>query len=189
VLPQLPDPATLKQRLERSPAMALARSELARRQALAQVEVTRRTPDLTLNVGSKRSEELGRTQAVLGVSVPLPFFDRNQGNVLESARRVDKARDELDAATLRLDTELSQAYEDFDVARQQALALNGDILPGAQSAYDAASTGFEYGKFGFLDVLDAQRTLLQAKSQYLNALADAHRAMAAISRILGEEHE
>jgi cobalt-zinc-cadmium efflux system outer membrane protein len=189
VLPRLPDPATLKQRLERSPAMALARSELARRQALAQVEVTRRTPDLTLNVGSKRSEELGRTQAVFGLSVPLPFFDTNQGAVLESARRVEKARDELEAATLRLDTELSQAREDFDVASQQALALRGDILPGAQSAYDAASTGFEYGKFGFLDVLDAQRTLLLAKSQYLNALADAHRAMAAISRILGEEHE
>ena len=63
--------------------MALARSELDKRQALARVELTRRVPDVTLNVGSKRSEELGRSQAVFGISVPLPFFDRNQGNVLE----------------------------------------------------------------------------------------------------------
>jgi cobalt-zinc-cadmium efflux system outer membrane protein len=126
---------------------------------------------------------------VFGVSIPLPFFDRNQGNVLESARRVDKARDELATTALRLDAELSQAREEFELAQRQAHALRNDILPGAQSAYDAASTGFEYGKFGFLDVLDAQRTLLQAKSQYLETLAEAHRAMAAIDRILGADHE
>jgi cobalt-zinc-cadmium efflux system outer membrane protein len=188
-LPVLPDQAVLQQRLARSPAMALARSHLERSQALAQVELSRRTPDVALNIGSKRSEELGRTQAVFGVSLPLPFFDRNQGNVLESARRVDKARDELAATALRLDAELSQAREEFELALRQAHALRNDILPGAQNAYDAASTGFEYGKFGFLDVLDAQRTLLQAKSQYLNTLAEAHRAMAAIDRILGADHE
>lgn len=188
-LPQLADMAALQRRLAASPAMTLARSQLGRSQALAQVELSRRAPDLTLSVGGKRSEELGRTQAVFGVSVPLPFFDRNQGNVLESARRVDKARDELAATALRLDAELSQAREEYELARRQADALRDDILPGAQSAYDAASTGFDYGKFGFLDVLDAQRTLLQAKSQYLNTLAEAHRAMAAIDRILGADHE
>lgn len=188
-LPDLPDHAVLLQRLPQAPSMALARSELGHRQALARVELTRRTPDVTFNIGAKRSEELGRTQAVFGLSVPLPLFDRNQGNVLESARRVDKARDELAAMALRLDAQLSQAREDFDVAHQQAQALRTDIVPGAQSAYDAAITGFGYGKFGFLDVLDAQRTLLQAKSHYLNALSDAHRAMADISRILGEEYE
>jgi cobalt-zinc-cadmium efflux system outer membrane protein len=188
-LPQLADMAALQRRLAQSPAMTLARSQLGRSQALAQVELSRRAPDLTLSVGGKRSEELGRTQAVFGVSVPLPFFDRNQGNVLESARRVDKARDELAATALRLDAELSQAREEYELARRQADALRDDILPGAQSAYDAASTGFDYGKFGFLDVLDAQRTLLQAKSQYLNTLAEAHRALAAIDRILGADHE
>lgn len=186
-LPSLPDQALLHHRLAQAPAMALARSELGKREALAKVELTRRVPDVTFNVGSKRSEELGRSQAVFGISVPLPLFDRNQGNVLETARRVDKARDELSSTALRLDAELAQAREEFDVAREQALALRGEILPGAQSAYEAASTGFEYGKFGFLDVLDAQRTLLEAKSQYLNALAAAHRARSAIGRILGED--
>ena len=188
-LPELAPAEAMRGRLQRAPALALARSELARRQALAQVELSKRTPDLTLNVGGKRSQELGRTQAVFGISVPLPLFDRNQGSVLESARRVDQARDELAATALRLEAGLAQAREQFDLARQQAQALRGDILPGAQSAYDAASTGFDYGKFGFLDVLDAQRTLLQAQTQYLNALADAHRALAVIGRILGEEHE
>ena len=186
-LPALPDQAMLHHRLAQAPAMALARSELASRQSLAQVELSRRVPDVTLNLGSKRSEELGRSQLIVGFSVPLPLFDRNQGNVLETARRVDKARDELSSTALRLDSDLAQAREDFDLAREQALALRTDIVPGAQSAYAAATTGFENGKFGFLDVLDAQRTLLDARSQYLNALAQAHRAHASITRILGAE--
>jgi cobalt-zinc-cadmium efflux system outer membrane protein len=59
-------------------------------------------------------------------------------------------------------------------------------LPGAQSAFDAATRGFELGKFSFLEVLDAQRTLFQAKSQYLRTLSVAHQSAAEIERILGD---
>jgi len=58
-------------------------------------------------------------------------------------------------------------------------------LPGAQSAFDAASQGFALGKFNFLDVLDAQRTLFQSKSHYLSALAESHRASVDIERLVG----
>ncbi|SHM96768.1 outer membrane protein, cobalt-zinc-cadmium efflux system [Duganella sacchari] len=188
-LPELAPLPAQRALLAQAPAMQVARSEVERRQALAKVELSRRVPDVSVNIGSKRSEELGRTQAVFGISVPLPLFDRNQGAVLETARRADKARDELTATAARLEAELAQAREEYAASRAQALALRSEILPGAQSAYDAAITGFDYGKFGFLDVLDAQRTLLQAQSHYLTTLADAHRAQAAIARILGADHE
>jgi cobalt-zinc-cadmium efflux system outer membrane protein len=186
VLPELPDLKDLSARLLSAPALLRARSELDRRQALARLESSRRIPDVTVSLGVKRSEELGRNQAIVGVSVPLPVFDTNRGNVLEALRRTDKARDELSATAIRLDSEIAQAYERLNIARQEAEALQKEILPGAQSAYDAAAKGFEYGKFGFLDVLDAQRTLLQAQSQYLRALSEAHRAAADIDRILGD---
>jgi outer membrane protein, heavy metal efflux system len=185
-LPELPDLKELSSRMATAPSMLRARSELDRRHALAQLESSRRIPDLTISLGVKRSEELGRNQAIVGVSAPLPLFDSNRGNVLEALRRTDKARDELSAAEIHLDGDIAQAYERLSFARQEAEALQKEILPGAQSAYDAATRGFEYGKFGFLDVLDAQRTLLQAKSQYLRALSEAHRAAADIDRLLGE---
>lgn len=185
-LPELPNLKDLTGRVASAPAMLRARSELGRRQALAQLESSRRIPDLTVSLGVKRSEELGRNQAIVGVSIPLPLFDTNRGNVLEALRRTDKARDELSATEIRLDGEIGQAYERLNIARQEAEALQKEILPGAQSAYEAATKGFEYGKFGFLDVLDAQRTLLQAQSQYLRTLSEAHRAAADIDRILGE---
>ncbi|MGI4938157.1 MAG: TolC family protein, partial [Janthinobacterium lividum] len=86
------------------------------------------------------------------------------------------------------ENELVNAYERFAALSEEAKALRDEILPGAQNAYQAASTGFEFGKFGFLDVLETQRTLLSARSQYLRTLAEAHRTVADIDRILGTSH-
>ena len=117
--------------------------------------------------------------------MPIPLFDRNQGNILESLRRTDKARDELVATEVRLNSELAQAYGRLVAAREEIALLKQEILPGAQSAYDATTKGFELGKFSFLEVLDAQRTFFQARSQYLRALSETHRATADIDRIVG----
>lgn len=185
-LPILPPQEELMQRLQQSPALERVRQEVARRDALARVETSRRTPDVTVSLGVKRDADLGLNQAVIGVAMPLPFFDRNSGNVLEALRRADKARDELAAAEIRLDGELTQAWQRLRNARQEAQALRDDILPGAQRAYDAAGKGFAFGKFGFLDVLDAQRTLLEARARYLRALLDAHLAHADLTRLTGE---
>lgn len=188
VLPALPNWTELVRSVHQTPAVARARIEISRRNALLQLEQSRRMPDVTVAVGMKRSQELGLNQAVFGISVPLPLFDRNQGNVLEALRRVDKAGDDLAATQTETHQALAQAYQALDTARQEAQALAGDILPGAQSAYDAAVKGFDFGKFAYVDVLDAQRTLIQAKSQYLRALQDARHAAASIDRLAGTSY-
>jgi len=184
-LPALPAAATLDARFDTAPGLARARLEVERRDAIVQLEKARRIPDVTVSLGTKHVEELGRNQAIVGLAIPIPIFDRNQGNQLEALHRRDKAKDELAATQVRLSTELGQAYEQLKTARLEAESLQKEILPGAQSAFDAATTGFSLGKFSFLEVLDAQRTLFQAKSQYLRALAVAHRAAADMDRILG----
>lgn len=185
VVPSVPALQDLTQRLQQSPNLLRARVEVDRRQALARVEQSRRIPDVTVSLGAKRDAQLGRNQAIVGLAVPLPLFDRNQGNVLEALRRTDKARDELVATEVRLNSELGQAYARFSAARTEAELLEQETLPGAQSAYEATTKGFELGKFSFLEVLDAQRTFFQAKSQLLRALAETHRAAAEIDRIVG----
>lgn len=184
-LPDLPNWNDLVAGLDNTPPISRARIEIERRKALLKLEQSRRTPDVTVAVGMKRSQELGINQAVFGLSIPLPLFDRNQGNVLEALRRVDKAGDEFASTQTETHKELAQAYQELDTARQEAKSLSGEILPGAQSAYDAAVKGFDFGKFAYFDVLDAQRTLILAKSQYLRALQDARRAAANIDRLAG----
>ncbi|MDP2246848.1 MAG: TolC family protein, partial [Nitrosomonadales bacterium] len=125
-------------------------------------------------------------QVILGLSVPIPLFDRNQGNLQEAVSRKYKAQDELTALRSRLGLSLASQYERLNAARQAVTSLQTEILPGAQSAFEAANKGFTAGKFDFLDVLDAQRTLFQAQSQYIQVLLEAHQAVAEIERILGD---
>jgi cobalt-zinc-cadmium efflux system outer membrane protein len=122
---------------------------------------------------------------VLGLSVPLPLFNRNDGAVLDALRRVDKARDQQDAEGVRLRAELAQAHARLTAALAECALISTEILSGAEDAERAANRGFELGKFGLIDVLDAQRVLAQSKNQYLNAALDAHRAAADIARLLG----
>ncbi|SEJ46825.1 MULTISPECIES: TolC family protein [unclassified Variovorax] len=191
-LPAMAPPQDAQARLADAPVLRQARLEVERRRALSDLEQARRVPDLTVSLGAKRvpsSEgEMGggrRNQVVLGLSVPLPIFDTNRGNVAEALSREEKARDDLAAAELQLGTDVAQATERLRSARATAQTLQRDALPGAESAYRAATKGFELGKFSFLEALDAQRTLFQVRAQYLLALADAHRAAGELDRLLG----
>ena len=184
-LPSVPSLADLQPLISSAPGVVLARIEVDRRKALTALEQSKRVPDVTVSVGMQRSNETQRNVLLLGVSVPLPVFDRNQGNLLEALKLEDKARDELQAATVRLHSEVAQARERLSTIIAEVQSLKQDVLPGAKSAYDAATIGFENGKFNFLEVLDAQRTYFTAKSQYLKALGEAHRAAADIDRLLG----
>lgn len=185
LLPVLLSDEALTSRLDKAPQLDRARHEVERFAALAELARAKRIPDVTVSLGAKRAEELGRNQAVVGLSIPLPVFDRNQGGLLEALRRADKARDDLRAAALRLGAEVTGNHERLKALLMEAQTLRQEIVPGARSAYEAASKGYELGKFSFLDVLDAQRTLFQARTQYLRSLADAHRTGAELERVLG----
>jgi len=186
-LPDLKPLATMTARAQAADAAPVrrARSELAARQAQLGVERAARIPDVTLSVGAQREDEVGRRQAVIGLSVPLPLFDRNQGNLTAALRRTDKARDELAAAETSAAAALTAAHARYAQARSEAALLRQDVIPHAQSAYELTLRGFEYGKFAFLDVLDARRTWLQAQARRWSATLAAWRAYADIERLAG----
>ncbi len=184
---EIPDSVDVSQLMEHAPAIQLAKIEIDSRGALTKIERSKATPNITVSAGVMNNQELGGiNQALLGLSIPIPVFDRNQGNVQQAVSREYKAQDELVALKNQLTAHLSNQIERLSVAKQSAESLKTEILPSAQSAFDAANKGFSAGKFNFLDVLDAQRTLVQSKSQYINALLDAHEAVAEIERILGD---
>ncbi|WP_175856618.1 TolC family protein [Burkholderia anthina] len=181
-----PLPALTAQ-LDDAPLARVARAQMLRANAAISLERARRIPDVTVSAGMKRVTTGGvpDNQAVVGVSIPIPLFDTNRGALLEATHKAERANADLDRERTRLRLELTQAYANFDAAAQEARRLKTDILPGARLALDAMSRGYELGKFSFLDVLDAQRTLFQGQSQYVRALADAHAARADLDRLVG----
>ena len=184
-MPSLVTPDSVAVRVSTAPAVREARLEVRRLGALADLESAKRTPDVTMSLGTKRAAEVGRNQLVLGISVPLPVFDTNRGNLMEALRRQNKAEDLLRFTEQRVRAEADIARQRQATAAAEVAALGNEVLPNAQLAFEAASKGYELGKFGYLDVLDAQRTLQQARAQYLRALAEAHRAATDIDRLLG----
>jgi cobalt-zinc-cadmium efflux system outer membrane protein len=184
-LPDLPSDRLVGELMAQAPAIRLARLDIARRQALSQGERAKRVPDLTVTLGAKRDSALGHTQAIVGLSMPLPLLDRNQGDLVAALRREDQAREMLKLTRLRLQSEVSGSLETLGLMRQQVQVLRAEVLPAAQTAYAVAVKGYALGKFAFLDVLDAQRTLFQLRQKMLRNTADAYRAAAELDRMLG----
>ncbi|ANE57960.1 MULTISPECIES: TolC family protein [Methylomonas] len=176
---------SLAQRLSKNPDLARWATEITQRQALITMEKSKAIPDVTATVGASKYLMPNDYALVVGFSMPLPVFDRNQGRIQEAEHRLTKAEDELRSTEVRIATALNTAYQALDTAHSEITTLQQDILPGAQSAYDAACEGYRLGKFGFLDVLDAQRTLFSAKNQYLLALAEYHKSVANVERLVG----
>ncbi|MGE7989610.1 TolC family protein [Pseudomonas sp. NPDC089554] len=181
-----PEAERLLAKVEQTIEWRLAAAQVERGEASLGSEKAQRIPNLTVSVGSQYSREDRDRINVVGLSMPLPLFDRNQGNVLSAARRADQARDLRNAVELRLRSDTRSALSQWAMAMAEVDAYDRTILPSARQAVDTATRGFERGKFAFLDVLDAQRTLIEARSQYLDALATASDARAQVERMYGE---
>ncbi len=182
-IPTLDD---LMAQLADSPRLKKAALAVTQKQALSAIEQSKQTPDVTVSLGAQRNEELGGiTQAIIGLSIPIPVFDKNQGNLQSARAREYQSIDEKAALENQLKTDLADAYSRRQLQVEASNMYQNDILQGAQSAYEAARKGFEFGKFSFLEVLDAQRTLFQAKTQYIQTLALASLAEADMRSILG----
>jgi cobalt-zinc-cadmium efflux system outer membrane protein len=188
-LPVLKPLTTLLPGADGTGAVRQARLRLAAQEAQTGVERAARIPDLTLSVGRQREEEgpQARGRTVIGLSVPLPLFDRNGDRLLASLRRADKAREEVAAAEVDTVVRIAEAHARYELASGEARLLAAEVIPNAQSAHALTLTGFEYGKFSLLDVLDAQRTLFQVRSRRSDALLAAWQAYADIERLAGPD--
>ncbi|MBM3110016.1 TolC family protein [Pseudomonas sp. P66] len=181
-----PRSATLLSTLEQTAEMRQALAQIDQSDASLGSEKAQRIPNLTVSVGSQYDRSVREQVNVVGLSMPLPLFDRNQGNILSAARRADQARDQRNAVELRLRSETQTALNQWTTAMQEVESYDKSILPSAQQAVDTATRGFEMGKFGFIEVLDAQRTLITARSQYLGSLEAATNARAQVERVFGD---
>jgi cobalt-zinc-cadmium efflux system outer membrane protein len=169
-----------------SAELSAARLAIEQQDASFALEKTQRIPDLDVSLGSQYSAEDRERVNLVGLSLPLPLFNRNQGNILAAARRADQSRDQRNATELRLRNEVATSAEQWLMAREEIDAFESMILPSAQRAVESTARGFEMGKFAFLDVLDAQRTLIQSRAQYIQALSAATESWVQLERILGD---
>ena len=173
--------------LPQNPVIARWETELEQRRAAVDLEKARAVPDPIVLGGYRRLSEAGDDAFVLGLAIPLPITDRNQGAIQASKFNLAKVHKQRQAAEAATYAAFAGAYETLSAAYAEVMDIRNIVLPGAQSAFEATRQGYQEGKFDFLIVLDSQRTLFEARQRYLDAQASYHMAKAAVESLITQE--
>ena len=185
-LAALPTLETLFAALVDSLDMRRWETEIEKRKAEVKLTDAGAIPDVTISAGPRYYNENNDKALVAGFSVPLPLFNRNQGERQEARCNVAKAEEEQKAYILKIRSDLTATYQNCSSALALAVALRDKAIPGAQQAFKVMRKGYRQGKFSYLRVLEAQRTLFELKQQYVDTLADYHISRAGLERLTGQ---
>ncbi len=181
----LPDTSQWTSQLSSHPERARAAAEVAVEEARVREARAARVPDLALQGGAKHLAELDATGVVVALAVPLPLWNRGHDAVaaVEADRSAARAHEQL--VSLRLRESLRTAQERYLAARENEEALRTHVRPKYEEALRQITDGYRSGRFGSLELLDAQRALLESEMALIEATADAWRARLALEQLLG----
>jgi len=157
-----------------------ARLLLARAQAEA-------VPNVTIGAGYVRQNQNRSDDVSVQLGVPIPVFNRNQGNVRAAHAAFASAGQEVTRVELDLSERTAAALKDYAGARRKAEVYRDRLLPRARANVELGRLAREAGEIDLLKGLEAYRALNDARQTYVSALAEAWRAAAALSGLLLEE--
>ena len=185
----LPTEDDVRQRVPSSLWVHEAEARTKASEASLRAAKAARLSGVTVSVGQTQFERAGESAWQMGVSVPLPLFDRNQGAVQAAEARVRQARAQTETTSQGLRTELEVLYPQVRTLEQQLNTFRQSVLPASEEAFSAVNKGYRFGKFGLLDVLDAQRALIDTRFDYLDTLTEYHRQRNRLYALLGLTQE
>lgn len=140
-------------------------------------------PDVRMGVAGGRIGETGQSIIQMGLSIPLPIIDRSKGKKQEAQANVHIAQADQVAVEQRLLREWGTASKRFRTAVEQVTNYRERILPKANEALRLVQAGFEQGKFGFIDLLDTQRTTAEVRLAYQQKLLELNVAQAELESL------
>lgn len=187
-LAEVPEEGLLQNRQNSSnehPFVRAAQARLEQRQLEARRARLDPYPDIKAGVAGGRLGDTDESIVELRFSFPLPLLDRSQGRTAEATANVATAEAQLEVVVQRLRTEREVSRERYRVAARQVATYRERILPKATEALRLVRTGFDEGKFGFIDLLDTQRTTAEARRAYQEKLLEMNVAQAELESILG----
>jgi len=136
-------------------------------------------PDVRAGLaGGEASGRDGDSIVQVSLSLPLPIIDRSRGRKQEALANVAIAEADRRGVEFRLLREWESARERLRRSNEQVMNYRERILPKANEALRLVRKGFDEGKFGFIDVLDTQRTASEVRLEYQRKLLDLNMAQA-----------
>ena len=155
------------------------------REAEQKLAEAKSVPNIVLGGGPRRLEASNEESFVFQFSVPLTIFDRNQGARQEASVLKDKVDVDAGASHLRLLTTLFGLYQETKHSLTALERMKSEIIPQAERSLKIAQTGYDRGRFSYLELIDAQRTLLEVHRENIEAAYSLHSYVNSIERLLG----
>ena len=163
--------------------LLVARHELEAARAEQRLAAREAIPSPRVGVSFGKEES---AQIVLGVlSMEIPLFDRNQTARGVSRVRAQQAEQAVAALEQRIAQEVELSVERVRTARETVEAFGGDALRALEENEALVTRGYEAGELDFLQLLLMRREMLDARREYIEALAELHSAEAQLDRVLG----
>lgn len=170
------------------PQLRAAQVGVSRAQVALQRAEVEPIPNVTFGAGYVRNDKDRANEWAFQVGVPIPLFNRNQGNIRAARAEIGQANRQVNEAENELIGRLATAFGDYAAARERVDKYRTDILPDAQRAYQLSIQAFQGGEFQYLRVLQAQRTVAETNLEYVRALGEMWKAASDISGLLLEEN-
>jgi cobalt-zinc-cadmium efflux system outer membrane protein len=181
-----PDKEDVLKDFDNIPSIKNLGNETNFRKALLELEESQAVPDLTVSAGVRYLNELKTNSFFASFSIPLPFFNRNQGNIQSAEVRIQQMDEIIRAQKLSVISSLNTFFNNLLSAYNNAVQIKESILPESEKAYEITKQGYLQGRFAFIDLLDAQRTLFDTEVQYLFELADYYNSLVELENIIGK---
>jgi outer membrane protein, heavy metal efflux system len=183
-LPGIDWQESLERVLATSPELGAARVAVDRARARVRREQVEPIGNLSIEAGVMHDFASRDDFATVRAMVPLPWHNRNQGNIQEAGAEVRGAMAEVMRLELELQKRLSVAFERYANARFQVDRYSQSILPNAKKSLDLVTVGYRQGEFNFLTLLTAQRTYFQTNLAYLSAVRELRESTIVIEGLL-----
>lgn len=169
----------------KSADIALAESERARAAAAVDVERAKQAPDPTVTAGFRQLRETDSSAFVVGVSVPLPIWNRNAGAIAAARAEASRADFEVKARERALARETAYLASQAEAARSQIEAYATRIIPGTERAHRETLSGYAQGGLSYIEVLDAEAALTMARERQIAARLMFHKSEIRLARLKG----
>lgn len=167
-----------------SPEVAAAAIDVERARWAVSRARAGRIPDVTGQVAVQYDDATDDTVTTVQVGVPLPIYDRNQGNITKACAQLREAVSNLERIELDLTSRLAEVYGRYAAAQEQTGLYSASILPNASRTLELVEVGYREGEIDYLTVLTSQRTYFQTSLAYLDALQTAGEAAVEIEGLL-----
>lgn len=164
-------------------ALAAADADLAIADAGIRLAKANRIPDINIGPALRRLEATKDTAAVFAISIPIPVFNNGRAAIAQATAERTRAEAVRRVTALDVEQAITDAEAEAANAATSARAAAGPALAAAQEAARIARIGYREGKFGQLDLLDAERTLAETRVAAIDALANYQNTRARLERL------